>query len=678
MSRGNSQLGPAPVLLIGAALLVWGWQCQKLPYAILMALLIELSPVSPWRWAITDKEFNTLSDFSGVVFFLSVVYIFSDEGARGIFVILEVLPFILFPLLLVQQYSVTGDMKLSALFVSLRKLDPALSPEAKTRTNITLPYFIICLLAASTGNQRSILFFFMVATLLIYAIFSRRSKRYSIITWLATVALALSIAFATQHGLRSLQASIEASFLGIFDQFMWRYRDPSRATTAIGSLGRLKLSDRIVLRIKTREKLLKPLYLREASYSSFGHGIWNSQQSEFTVIDPARDKVWELNPGQESTGKMHVSTYMTREESVIPVPHGTNVIENVAAIEIAKNQFGAVLMDMREGWVQYDVKYGDAIYADSAPDSNDLSIINYYRKDFEKLAAELNLYSMSDTDKIKTVQDYFHNNFTYSLNPSQRYPRGRYMAKFLFKTKRGHCEYFATATALLLRTVGIPTRYAVGYSIDEYSALEGQYIARARDAHSWTLAHLHGEWTVIDTTPSVWSGQEAENASVFEPVLDLWAWLSYSWSVWQTDDGADEEEENYLIWLLIPLLAVLAWRVYFRERIKNSKQGVQNYQQIKRFGTNSSFYRLVQFLETSYRPRQAGETLGSWLNKLKPIISSDKLRMALTLHYRYRFDPAGLSSAELSKLDLIVHELLENKDLWIRQEDPNESINTAR
>ncbi len=671
MSRDNSQLGPAPVLLIGAALLLWGWQCQQLYYAVFMALLIELSPALPWRWAISDKEFNTLSDFSGVVFFLSVIYIFSDEGARGIFVILEVLPFILFPLLLIQQYSDSGDMKLSALFVSLRKLDPALSPEANARTNIALPYFIICLLAASAGNQRSLLFFFMVAALVVYALFIRRSKRYSIITWIATIVLALSLAFATQHGLRSLQASIEASFLGIFDQFMWRYRDPNRATTAIGSLGRLKLSDRIVLRIKTREKLTQAMLLREASYSSFGHGIWNSQQSEFTVIDPARDKVWVLNPEEESTDQIHVSTYMTREEAVIPVPHGTNVIENVAAIEIARNQFGAVLMDMREGWVQYDVKYGDSLRSDSLPDENDLSIISYYRKDFEKLADELKLGSMSDVDKVRTVKDYFHNNFTYSLNSGQRYPRGRYMANFLFKSKRGHCEYFATATALLLRSAGVPTRYAVGYAVDEYSTLEGQYIARARDAHSWTLAYVQGEWTVIDTTPSVWSAQESENASAFEPILDLWAWLSYNWSVWQSDDVEDDEQDNYLMWLLIPLLAILAWRIYFRERIKKSKRDPNNTLSIKRNGTNSSFYRLIQYLETNCRPRQPGETVARWLTDLKPIVSSVKLVMALSLHNRYRFDPAGISNSELAELDSIVKELMDTKETWLKFEEQN-------
>ena len=668
MNRSVSQLGPAPALLLGASLLTWGWQCQQLPYALAMAILLESPALLPWRWAISDKEFNTLSDFSGVIFFLAVVYIFSDVGARGIFVILEILPFILFPLLLVQKYSEGGKMKLSALFVSLRKLDPELSPEAKLRTDISLPYFFICLLAASAGNQRTIVFFFIVATLISVALFYYRSRRYSVITWAATLALAMSLAFATQHGLRQLQASIEASFMGIFDQFMWRYRDPKRATTAIGSLGRLKLSDRIVLRVKSKDRIKTPLLLREASYSSFGHGIWNSQESEFVVIDPLEDKKWELDTAAEKQESITISNYMTREEAVIPIPHGITSISEVAAIEIARNQYGAVLMDMREGWVQYDVNYAGRVSTDSPPDEDDLSIINYYRKDFEKLARELGLYEMTDLQKVEAVESFFRENFTYTLNRRQRYPRGRYMANFLFKHRSGHCEYFATATALLLRTVGVPTRYAVGYSIDEYSQLEGQYIARARDAHSWTMVYVEGKWTAVDTTPSIWSPREAENASAFEPILDLWSWLSYRWSMWQSDDLGDEEENNYLIWLLVPLVAILGYRTYYRERVTRKRFGPVERTPANYPGADSSFYKLLALLESSCRPRHIGETVETWIDSLDNITPVSQLFLALNLHNRYRFDPVGVSEAELRQLDELVGGLLNSREDWLKNE----------
>ena len=596
MSTSSTQLHNAPPLLMGAGLLVWGWQCNFLLFALSMALLLETSHLISWRWPITDKEFNTLSDFSGVRFFIAVVYIFTDEGARGIYIILTVLPFILFPLLITQKYSHDGTMNSSALFPGLRKLDTSLSPEANSRIDVNLPYFVICMISASAGNQRTILFFVAVCILLTIVLWSVRPKRYSLHIWLITLTMAFSIAYAGQLGLRQLQASIEASFLGIFDQFMWRYRDPNRTTTAMGSLGRLKLSDRIVLRLKAEQVIQTPILLKEASYNTFAHGIWKNKESDFTVLEQNLDKSWSLMDEVEAEATVTLSTYMVREKGVIPLPHRSSKIKNVAAVEIEKNQHGTVIMDMREGWIQYDVEYNGNIQKELPPDENDLHILDYYRPDFDKLAKQLKLSSMTSEQAVYTVHRFFQDNFTYSLNRKQRYPKGKYLSDFLFKNRQGHCEYFATATTLLLRSAGIPARYAVGYSVSEYSSLERQYVARARHAHSWALVFVNNEWQVLDTTPSIWAPYEEENASALEPFMDLWAWISYTWSRWQSEDVVDDEEQNtdFLLWLLIPLIGLLAWRMYFKERIKRKRSSSLVTEEIACNGIDSSFYELTE------------------------------------------------------------------------------------
>ncbi len=666
MKPSSLQLPASPPLLLGAGLLVWGWQCDFPAYAVIMALILESARFFSWRWAITDKEFNTLSDFSGVMFFLTVIIIFSNEGARGIFVILGVLPFILFPLVLTQIYSQHGTMKLSALLVSLRKLDPAQSPEAETRTNVSLPYFIICLLAASTGNQRTIWFFIAISLLTALLLWSVRPRRYSSIVWLGALLLSLSIAYAGQIGLRQLQASIEVSFLGFFDQFMWRYRDPNRTTTAIGSLGRLKLSDRIVLRLKTKDSLQKPLLLREASYNTFGHGVWTNQHSDFSVIDQNTNGGWTLIDGVNADKNITLSTYMIKEKGVIPLPHASSEIKNVAAIEIQKNPQGTVLMDIREGWIQYDVEYTERISNELPPDENDLKILPYYREDFDRLAGELALSSLSEPRTVDTIYRFFQKNFKYSLNQQQRYPKGKYLADFLFKNRQGHCEYFATATALLLRSAGIPSRYVVGYSIDEYSTLERQYIGRARHAHSWTLAYVNNQWQVLDTTPSIWAPYEEENASAMEPLMDIWLWLSYTWSRWQSEDLSEEGSyTDFLLWLLIPLMAILAWKMYFKKRVQLGRQTPAVIKQVARPGIDSSFYQLTALIELSGLPRHPGETLSAWFRRIENKIRSQRLRDALQLHYKYRFDPGGLSSSEMTELKQLVSDLLSRKQEWL-------------
>lgn len=65
-----------------------------------------------------------------------------------------------------------------------------------------------------------------------------------------------------------------------------------------------------------------------------------------------------------------------------------------------------------------------------------------------------------------------------------------------------HCEVFASATALLLRSVGIPARYVVGYLAHERDR-QGNWIVRARDAHAWVEAWCDGEqWVTIEATPA--------------------------------------------------------------------------------------------------------------------------------------------------------------------------------
>ena len=77
------------------------------------------------------------------------------------------------------------------------------------------------------------------------------------------------------------------------------------------------------------------------------------------------------------------------------------------------------------------------------------------------------------------------------------------IAQFLFERRQGHCEYFASAMAVMLRTVGIPSRLVNGFRGGEFNDLTGSYIVRARDAHSWVEAYFPGSgWITFDPTPA--------------------------------------------------------------------------------------------------------------------------------------------------------------------------------
>lgn len=654
-------LQAAPRYMLTAGLLLWGWQNNFLIYAAFMAVLLETSQLAGWRWSITSKEFNNIADLSGVLFFIIVVYVFISEGSKGIFVILSLLPFVFFLLLLTQVYSEQGKIELSALFISLRHLDTDKSPDINRQIDMSLPYFFICLVSASTGNHSANWYFLACCLLIGFLLWSLRPKRYRFSTWLSMLALAFLLAYVGQIGLIKLQGVVEASFLQIFDRFMWRYRDPERTTTAIGSIGRLKFSDRIVLRVKPDKELTEPLYLREATYNSYGYGIWSTLEQNFRLIDAdAGAKSWTLARNQ-SDRTADISTYMIKDTGLIPLPHGTSKINGNGIIEINLNSYNATKMEIREGWVRYSVDYQDKQIFDAAPDKSDLYVGSTYRDDFTLLTNELQLNEKQPEDIITTVKKHFADNFYYSLTQKQRYPRGKYLSNFLFESHQGHCEFFATSTVLLLRSAGIPARYAVGYSIQEYSYLEGLYVARARHAHSWALAYLNDSWQIVDTTPSVWAPLEDENASGLEPLIDLWSWLSYKFSRWRSaDDPGDEENSNILLWLLIPLFSILVWRFYLKERIKRPENNSIDDMRRQYPGMDSSFYRLIDLLEHSGLRRRQGETSYTWLIRIEGKLSNSNIMHALELHYRYRFDPDGLSTQAKNRFDTLINRIIQD------------------
>jgi hypothetical protein len=222
--------------------------------------------------------------------------------------------------------------------------------------------------------------------------------------------------------------------------------------------------------------------------------------------------------------------------------------------------------------------------------------------------------------------------------------------EFLLRRRSGHCEYFATATALLLRQLGIPARYAVGYSVTEYSPLERRYVARQRDAHAWVLAHVDGTWRVVDTTPGTWRAEEDAASSSLLAFTDVGALIGYRWSRLRAS-GAGLRAA--LPWLLPPLLAVLLWRLR-----RTGSTGVRREHSAPARttmpGSDSEFLALVDRLSRRSEPPRPGETLKAWLRRLPDTDRPDRDRLAglLELHNRHRFDPHGLSPSERAQLRL--------------------------
>jgi transglutaminase-like putative cysteine protease len=145
-----------------------------------------------------------------------------------------------------------------------------------------------------------------------------------------------------------------------------------------------------------------------------------------------------------------------------------------------------------------------------------------------QLAQKITAAADSPFDKSVVLESYLRRNFGYTLNLAGK-PGADPLAQFLFVTKAGHCEYFASAMAVMLRTLGIPSREVNGFLPGEYNDLAGDYIVRASDAHSWVEAYFPGSgWITFDPTPAA-NGSEAGLFSRLNLYLD---WMQLTWNEW--------------------------------------------------------------------------------------------------------------------------------------------------
>ncbi|MGC1367249.1 MAG: DUF3488 and transglutaminase-like domain-containing protein [Candidatus Acidiferrum sp.] len=145
-----------------------------------------------------------------------------------------------------------------------------------------------------------------------------------------------------------------------------------------------------------------------------------------------------------------------------------------------------------------------------------------------ELAAQITERAKNPFDKTIAVENYLRSHFAYTLNLTGK-PGDDPLAHFLFQTRAGHCEYFASAMAIMLRTRGIPTREVNGFLPGEYNDLAGDYIVRASDAHSWVEVYFPGTgWMTFDPTPP---GIE-EAGGIFSRLGQYMDWFELTWNEW--------------------------------------------------------------------------------------------------------------------------------------------------
>jgi len=131
--------------------------------------------------------------------------------------------------------------------------------------------------------------------------------------------------------------------------------------------------------------------------------------------------------------------------------------------------------------------------------------------------------------QARRLVEFLQRNYGYTLElpaDEQADPIGH----FLFQRKQGHCEYFASSLALMLRSIGIPSRVVTGFQGGTLNPINGWYTVRASDAHSWVEAFIPGNgWTAYDATPAT---ARLHGVSVFARLTNLIEAADLFWQDW--------------------------------------------------------------------------------------------------------------------------------------------------
>lgn len=623
---------PMPRFWLSLGLVGWGVLTDNIAGAVVMAVMLEAIAFTPTKWAMAEREFHRAADLTSIVFGVVTVVQFSRYSVHGIYEILRVAPYCLFPLVLAQRASTAQTLPMSALFYSLRR-----ERDFSRRLDVAPYYLALCVLAASTTGTRGYGYTLLVAALVIGMLAAARPRRYAWWQWAGALAVALALGLAGQFAALRAHRALEASFMYWVNQFPWSPSDPNRAVTAIGHIGRLKLSDQIRVRVAPSDDLPVPLLLQEASYDTFTFGTWSAAAGAFEALDViAGADAWQTAaPAAAPVRTLDIALTHRRELALLPVPRGTERIESGEIVELQQNPFGALMAESPPGVVRYRAVTGGS--PAPAPRAADLHVPPAYEAVLDRTLAEIGLDEPADAAKAAArIRSFFLDNFTYSLIQRGSFTWRTPIARFLTETRRGHCEYFASSTVLLLRRAGIPARYAVGYAVEHYSPIERAWIARARHAHSWALAWVDGAWVTVDTTPSVWYALENEHASSWQGLQDAFAWL---WYRYQRLTQADFDAwSGWLIWLVPPLAIVLYLRLR-RSPLAVSEAGNADAAATAGGGATPLDVLLRRLAQRGLLP-EPGETLACFLARAIPDGQPADRRAALVArYYRWRFAP---------------------------------------
>jgi protein-glutamine gamma-glutamyltransferase len=296
----------------------------------------------------------------------------------------------------------------------------------------------------------------------------------------------------------------------------------------LGGIGQIQQSNAVVMHIQIKDdkRGQYALHWRGVSLAIFDGANWSNPTQQYLLGRDADGSfpvpAFSQGVAEGSSDRGPVSRNATNRMihyRVLMEPIGTNVFFLAPWARRVSGAYRALQLDSGGSISNFDTQHGVSIYeADSdisrpsaealrgAGNSLPSFALEYLQLPvldprIPQLAKQASGPESNNYDRAVAVERYLKTHYGYTLQ-LLRSPVEDPLANFLFVRKQGHCEYFASSMAVMLRTLGIPARVVNGFRSAEFNDITGNYVIRARDAHAWVEGYFPGYgWITFDPTP---------------------------------------------------------------------------------------------------------------------------------------------------------------------------------
>ncbi|MEE2777886.1 MAG: DUF3488 and transglutaminase-like domain-containing protein [Acidobacteriota bacterium] len=308
------------------------------------------------------------------------------------------------------------------------------------------------------------------------------------------------------------------------------YSTGFRDEVSLDVVGNIRQNEAVALRLKPEGSTLKaPRMLRGTTYDTFEHNAWLKSETKSTLLSPAAHNFYRLRDG-EVDGKMRVWLEPLDSRSLI-LPMETLSVE-VSQRLLSDVGGGVLISQPRRGILEYRIGIGSRpVYLADSPDLASETEPTLDATSVSPRVRELSELLTADLPKaqvVERIEQYLAHNYAYTLDFLGRETENP-IEDFLFKYRSGHCEYFATAMILMLRSVDVPARLVTGFVGAEFNPLEDYYIVRQSNAHAWVEAWIpEVGWATFDPTPPA-GRPEIRSPNFGMLVRQAWDYLEFRW-----------------------------------------------------------------------------------------------------------------------------------------------------